>query len=106
MQHPLLDDGLIGRIGIDCLAVLAAVCCRTLTDTGLETWFVRVAADGLLDDFGAISRVHRVIAVAMKNDGRHAPPLVGHNLTRDASDQRGLAAVPILVFRAEPVPAL
>ena len=72
MEQPLLDNGLIGRIGVDGMAVLAASLCRTLTDTGLETWFVRVAADGLLDDFGAISRVHRVIAVAMKDDGRHA----------------------------------
>lgn len=74
MEHPLLDDRPIGRIGVDGMAVLAASRCRTPTDSGLETWFVRVPADGLLDDFGAISRVDRVIAVTMKDDGRHATP--------------------------------
>jgi len=47
------------------MAVLAAARCRPLTDTGLETSFVRVVADGLLVDFGVISCVDRVIAVAM-----------------------------------------
>lgn len=74
MEYPELDDRLICRISVDGMAVLASARCRPLTHACLKPCFVRVPADGLLDDFGAISHVDRRIAVTMKDDGWHATP--------------------------------
>lgn len=72
MEHPLLDDRLIGRIGVNGVAVMAPSRCGPLTETSLKAWFVRMSTDSVLDDIGTISRIDRVIAVTMKDDGRHA----------------------------------